>query len=275
MIVCQLHEMTPKPDTCLFPDEIENDPWVIYHGTSGCKQDVIEREGFSWNPNGASKEQIQRVVTVYRQMSWYGADSSGFAALEPFSLEHDFGENSASPVYFAETSKRALLYASQDYAGGEKNRLLRNSIRHLQRYLVEPELRNEHYLMMKNEYDYLVSVSAINAESSKPVNVDLSWLRSEIALLSDIQDLAEDAYSNHVVGVVYAVKMDANDLAGLELHPSMGIKAHYPIAASKIAGKLIIPLDYRHQGYRNSDDTLRLMGVDGVYSRLRLPKRAG
>jgi len=258
----------------LFPEEIENDPWVMYHGTSSFNQESIELDGFVFGSGLVSRDEIQQVVDIYDKMKWCGLNGSSLAVLKSFSLIHDFGDGDTSPVYFAETSKRAVLYATLDFAGGEKFRAVRNSIHQLQCYLDEPEVRQKHWKNMKSEYDFLVNNNAMNPEASRPVEVDLTWLSSQLSLLSDLRDLTFGTLACHSYGVVYAVKVNASDLDALELHKCMGIKSRSRIAPSKIVGKVVVPRDYiYHNAGRCSEELEKLWAfTTGIYAILSQKK---
>lgn len=142
-----------EEDLRLFSDEIESDPWIMYHGTSGFNAESIECEGFQWSDKKGLRKEIEGIVNIFEKMRWCGLDRSSLAVLKPFSLQHDFAGTDASPIYFAETSKRALMYATRDFAGGEKLRAIRRSLDHLQQYLHSPDIRKEHRDLMQYEYD--------------------------------------------------------------------------------------------------------------------------
>lgn len=220
----------------LFPDEIENDPWIMYHGTSCFNEELIERDGFKWKGNTTPRDVLCRVVEIFEKMNWAGIDGSSMAVLKPFSLQHDFADTESSPIYFAETSKRALLYATRDFAGGEKLRALRKSFDHLQRYLDDPQVRQDHMQYCQYEYDDLERKGAYMAAYPKPQPVDLAWLSHELSALEDISRSAMIAYDQHGYGVVYAIKVDQQDIELLTYHKTMGIKATCCIAPDKIRG---------------------------------------
>ncbi len=94
----------------LFADEIDSDPWIMFHGTSGYNAESIERGGFVFRPDIISQEQIQRVTSIYERMKWVGESGGGYPVLKPFSL--DYGFLRGGLLFFAETSLRALLYLS-------------------------------------------------------------------------------------------------------------------------------------------------------------------
>lgn len=229
----------------LFPDEIEQDPWIMYHGTSGFNAESIESEGFVWKKRNGLREDIERLVNVFEKMNWYGLDGSSLAVLKPLSLIHDFGGTNVSPIYFAEASNSALLFASKDFAGGEKYRSIRRSLDHLTQYLNSAEIQNEHYIQMQYEYEQAIELGAL-LDGLEPFRVDLDWLRNQIASFSDLMDHANQLFERHEYGIVYAVKMNEKDLSNLELHNSMGIKCWAQIPADKITYKMIVPGNYKH-----------------------------
>jgi hypothetical protein len=81
-------------------------------------------------------------------------------------------------------------------------------------------------------------------DAARPVKLDLDWLRHEMENLADILRLANDAHKRHQHGVVYALRMTADDLEGLRWHNSMGIETAMPVPASKIVSKIVVPPDY-------------------------------
>ena len=255
----------------LFPEEIENDPWIIYHGTSCFNEEGIERDGFIWKAGNTPREVLSRVVDIFEKMQWAGLDSSSLAILKPYSLQHDFDERYVSPVYFAETSRRALLYATRDFAGGEKLRSLRKSFEHLQRYLDDPLIRQDHMQYLQHEYDYLERNGAYMPAYSKPVQVNLEWLSHELDTMEQISIAAKVAYDEHEYGVVYAIKLGQQDVEKLTYHNSMGIKATCCIDPGKIEAKAIVPGDFRLFSHgRSFEEVMMLESFStGVYATLK------
>lgn|GEM_PF-5069710 len=104
---CDRFESTSE----LFPEFISSDHWIAYHGTSSVYEGEIERSGLRPSNHVADKKEIQEVVSVYEKMNWYGDHVGGLPVLKPFTLEHDLADPRGKPVYFAESSRRASLYA--------------------------------------------------------------------------------------------------------------------------------------------------------------------
>lgn len=232
-------------DVQLFCSEIDHDPWVMFHGTSGFNADAIEREGFRPQLNMVSREELQRVASVYEAMKWAGESWGGLPVLKPFSLDHDLRDPTGL-LFFAETSLRALLYATLDFAGGEKLRALRFAFADLDSYLREPAVRERHETKMLANFRSLIGMNAHPSmiETARPVKVDLDWLRAQMDALANIRWVADDAERRHDHGIVYAVKMTPDDLQGLQWNSSMGIEATTTIPASKMLAKIAVPRDY-------------------------------
>jgi hypothetical protein len=166
--------------------------------------------------------------------------------------------------FFAETSLRALLYATRDFAGGEKLRALRIAFRDLESYLVQPDTRARHQEWMNKNFRTLTSLNAhpLMLDAARPVEVDLHWLRKEMASVETTRQFAESAYQGHDHGVVYAIRMTPDDLNGLSWNNSMGIEATTSIPFSKIVSKIVVPPDYEVNLFAgNGEEYLRRMNL--------------
>jgi len=231
----------------LFPDGIESDEWVIFHGTSGCNAESIEKYGIEPGNILVTSDHIQKVTKIFEKLKWCGNDGGGYAILKSFSLGHDFGSNTKSLLYFAETSVRALLYATHDFSGGEKMRSLRRAFKDLESYLYDVQIREEHYAAMQREFDYLLSCNASlpDLDRVRPVDVDLEWLETSLHNTAGIFRLVQDVYDHHDHGVVYAIKVAQKSVADFKWHSAMGVETYSKIPPSSIIGKVIIPRDYQ------------------------------
>src|SRR5262249_20112779 len=101
----------------LFPDSIEDDPWILFHGTGAFFEKKIETEGLCASQHPVDRSGVQQVVSIYKRIRWAGS-GGGSAVLEPFSLNHDF-KRPKKPLFFAESSERASTFATRDFSGGE------------------------------------------------------------------------------------------------------------------------------------------------------------
>jgi hypothetical protein len=130
---------------CPFRGAFATDGWIAYHGTSSTAETTIERQGFVWNDSFYSRSDIEAVASVFRQLGWAGESLGGFAVLASFSTG-DFrhlGASDRKPIFFSATSKRSLLYASRDWAGGETARALRIAFEDLDAFLNSQDFRRK------------------------------------------------------------------------------------------------------------------------------------
>ncbi len=228
--------------TQLFPDEIENDPWVVYHGTSSLFEAEIDDDGFQWKSSIITKKDVSNVVDIYTEMDWIGNDGGGFQVLKPYSLEHDFFKRDFKPIYFGETSYRSLLFATHEFAGGETVRALRKSIQDLEDYLNSKSIRDEVLNNRVFEYHDLISKNA--QVGSPPKEVDLIWLQEKVEKLQNLKGKCTEFYNAYEYGVVYAVKFSKKDIENkkdFEFNGCMGLKVFSKISSQKIVGKIYIP----------------------------------
>ena len=255
----------------LFSDEAEGDPWTIFHGTSGFNSNAIEAQGFSSLHQLVSAGDIRRVVDLYERIKWCGESGGGFAVLKPFSLDYDLRDRSRSPLFFAETSLRALLYASRDVAGGEKLRALRIAFRDLDDYLADAHVRERHSAQMKAQFDALRQLDAhpSTIEAAKPTETDLDWLRHEVSGMAELRRTADEAWRRHDHGVVYALRMTTDDLVDMCWNNFMGIEVTATISSSRIVEKVVVPPDYAVDVFRDNGKHLLRRRGSGLLAALR------
>ena len=250
--------------TQLFPDAICDDPWVLYHGTSNLAEMCIEEGGIFRAEDNIQKEDVEKVVNIYKVLNWCGVDQGGLAVLEPFSLLHDFSEKNVGAIYMAETSYRALLYATYDFAGGEVARALRKAINDIDRYFSEPKLRYEHLDMLKMEYEQTGKVGMPQE------CIDMFWLESELRCLESIRRKSKAPQEQYAYGIVYAVRFNENDCQNLRYHQSMGVIASGTIRPEKMVAKVLIPSDFNYvfQQYdRRIKSIVERIGIIGALQR--------
>lgn len=253
----QLNRESVKTRRRFFTDGLDEDEWVVFHGTSGFNAESIERDGFDSVSGKALLAKILRVMTVFKKMKWLGQDGGGYPVLKAFSYGYDFRASGRSPLFFAETSMRALLYSTRDFAGGEKLRAIRRAMDDLEAYLNDSALRQQHLDLMQAEFDCLSANNASKAdlELKRPAMVDQAWLKQELEDLSEIRRSADDAFARHDHGLVYALRMTSDDVASLRWNPAMGVEANTLVSPSKIIGKVVVPQDYELlQPSRTCDD---------------------
>lgn len=238
----------------LFPTAIEDDPWMLFHGTSGSNEAEIESHGLAWTPTTYSREEVAGVCSVFGELNWAGFSHGGYAVLKPFSLDHDFAHGSMKPIYLAETSFRAVTFASQDFAGGETARALRYAMNDLTRLLSFATLQTQPTDAERRSLSDLKSFS-------------VDWLRIKINDLTEVQRRAGLKYDKHTHGVVYCVRCDESLVSQLCWHRPMGVKALGTISTRQLAAKVVIPTNCKKPLTFDAADFLnRVSG--GVFARM-------
>lgn len=243
----------------LFSDEFEEDPWVIYHGTSATNSSSIERNGFIYQGERLARDDVTGILKVFDAMKWSGADLDGHVVLASFTRD-DFSLNAKSPIFFADNGVRSLLFATRDFAGGEKLRSVRRALDELNRYLSDASLRADHMATQKSTFDYLTAGRAAESEIelNRPRMVDLDWLTEKVRSFRSLYILASLPLDTFAGGVVYAIRMKDSDLPSLSNHSTMGIKAWKPLPPDRIVCKMEIPHEFDSSAlpYANDVDLL-------------------
>jgi hypothetical protein len=105
---------------CPFGETYASDLWVAYHGSTDASERLIESDGFT-RPDEIhhSQEAIALVLRTFDELSWAGRRLGGFGALSTYSDpdRRRSTDGHDQLVFFAATSRRALLYATPDFAG--------------------------------------------------------------------------------------------------------------------------------------------------------------
>jgi len=210
----------------LFPEEISGNKFMLYHGTSSCFEKRIENEGLKWSKDIFTKEQVIEVTNIFETIQWTQNPSKprgrGYWILSGFTLKDDFGDNKIKPIYFAETSYRATLYASKEYAGGETIRGLRQAFEDL---------------------NYYLSIQDISKTNRSFVQEKLNYHKE---LINKVNAL----YNNHNYGVVYAINFENKGKELLKYLGSAGMITN-GVESDVIVAKVKIPNDFKYKNLGN------------------------
>ena len=226
----------------LFPQEIEDDPWIAFHGTTSSHEDSIDNRGLTPAALRVTKDEVVSVVAIFESLHWAGRSHGAFAVLKPFSLDHDFATSDSKPIFLAETSLRAATFATQDFAGGETMRALRYAIDDLRDYCHDADLRAAHLRRLKAEYEHLEGTRFYPDFIRE---TDLYELGKRLRALDDLRSRCWADFENHSHGVVYALRFTPDDAANIEYHQTMGLKAWAPLPSRYIVGKVRVSCDWR------------------------------
>lgn len=160
----------------LFPSALERDAWVFFHGTSSNHAELIEEQGFTYANHPVCAEDVASISQIFLDMDWVGSDLGGFGVLSAFS-KNDLQTGDAR-IFFGETGTRSLLYATQDFAGGEKMRAIRRAWRDLELFLSDNTIREKHYADKQRQLKSMLSVGAAVDAEKMAEKVDLDWLET-------------------------------------------------------------------------------------------------
>jgi hypothetical protein len=241
----------------VFTSKVEKDNWIFYHGTSSLMENDIDTQGLIWKKNEIGKEEVEQVVNIFKEMRWAGKHTGGYGILEAFTRGYDFGDGNEKTIYLAETSHRAMLYSIRDYSGGETQRAIRKCIEDLEKYLTDSSVRSDHeknQLKHINNYERryksrpeekMTKEEIEWKQKIKPelVKVDLDWLESKLKSIQHIKKICNNSISEYRYGLVYAVKLDKNNLEGITYHKAMGVQCNQ-VSNSSIIGKAVIPENF-------------------------------
>jgi hypothetical protein len=221
----------------VFSKELEENGWVLFHGTSSVNAAAIEEGGFNPSAVSISAEVVQKILSLFEHMGWEGSSQTGRDILKLFS-EGDFRGTGTSPIYFAENAAGALLYATQACAGGEKMRGVRDAIADLECYLDVRDVRQQHWAQMEEDHSYIVRVGCNPhaAEAKRPRVVHLDWLRAELSGLSDLRAGVIDTFQRHTHGVVYALRVTTDDARSFQ-YDHGGFTSDQTLPASRIVDR--------------------------------------
>jgi hypothetical protein len=263
----------------LFSDGLEEDPWVIYHGTAASNSRAIEQHGFIYVDGRLSAASVANIIGVFRAMNWSGSGVDGFVVLASFTND-DFSMNGKSPTFFADNGVRSLLFATRDFAGGEKLRSVRRALDELKGYISDDSVRADHMETQRCTFEYLSQRGAAESEIvlARPKSVDLDWLTEKVKSFQSLYKLASLPLDTFTGGVVYAVRMQDSDLPSLCNHPTMGIKAWKPLPPDRIVCRMEIPheVDSNALQYSNDIDLLIRKWGSTVFAKFgKEPKAPG
>jgi hypothetical protein len=280
---------------CPFGDKYSKDLSVYYHGTSCHTEEAIDREGFAWNGNTYTLEEIESVNKVFDQLHWAGCHTGGFTVLGSFTMS-DFkhGRNVKNKgISFAGMSDRAILHASKEWAGGETARALRFAFEDLCRYLEDPEFRQAqilhsweglrdsisgatlprdcvpqspekicfgHIHKLWNFYASLGVMTGMGGRSPvEPADFSPDWLRGRVEELQPLRDRVYRLTAEYRYGVVYAVRLNKEDQAKAIKRSNFELYIKHVLPPQRIIAKAVIPAEAGYnQAHRDKKKDLAL-----------------
>ena len=220
----------------------------------------IEEDGLVGAGPGLTRAELESVVSIFDQMCWTGESGGGYPVLMPWSVGFDFNDERSRKVFLAESSFRAALYASADFAGGEAMRAVRHCFVDLNRYIEDEDVRERHVGDQQNEAE-LTGQPIVQREPR--------WIQEQLTAIVDMKGRCDDAAVRHQFGVVYGVRFQPSDVPNLKWHGAMGLISRCAIPASRLVGKVIIPADVEPAFCEDKQRLRVILEPSGVWLALR------
>lgn len=232
------------------PDWVFEDDTFLFHGTSNLSEQNLDF-GYTNLYTPVSFEIVDNIVSIYKEMPWWGKDSGGYGVLNSYS-NRDRNEK-GKYFFLGETAQRCALYASKEFAGGELTRSVYHSINDLNDFLTDVKIREHHKRTIEKDYEYY-----------GPYNpVDLDWLAQQIVPLKQILSDLEKLRNSYKYGIIYVYKIEEEDYTNLIYSKyGMGFKVLEPLAIDRLKVKLIFdPPVEKHFGDMISDKLIFQRGI--------------
>jgi hypothetical protein len=220
----------------LVPEPIDRDPWVLYHCTTNLSAEKIETMGLVADRSTTHSETLRQVLTIYRNIGWCGRNGAGYPVLRGFSHRRNNGIG-APPFYLSAFSRRSLVYALQEFAGGETAAGLRAAHEDLVQFCEDENLRLEHLVRATRECIGIVQQGGLPIRVIAP---DCDWIRAKLEGVREALEALAALPASVTHGLLYAVQITEDDIPHLSYSPAAGFEMYRPIAATRIRHRVQI-----------------------------------
>lgn len=221
--------------SALFPNELENDPSIWFHGTTSAAEEAIDRDGFLSLTRPTIRQDVEAMVKVFKSMNWLGGDSGAVSNLTCYSLPR-MDEEGRTGTYFRASPFKCIGYTGQAWSGGETGWSLRECFSYLRQYLADDHIREEH--LAEQILSYKEVFEGDFWEKPPVIRVDLNWLRQQLTRLEPVEKWACASRIQHTHGVLYAVRMTEGDYPWLDYGPAPGLSCQKALGPERIVAKL-------------------------------------
>ncbi len=207
-----------------FPDGMDNDPELCFHGTSSTREELIDREGLQPNAGGVTHEQARNLVECFDLLGWRGA----VGPLRSFTL-NDFKKGDRSPLFLSSLPSQVFYFSMLSSAGGEKLSSCRKAIAALRRFLNDANFRDSERTNAENW-------SRPEAASTMS-DALLEEIRAKLSHFTNLERAAQDEFDRYRYAVIYAIRPPAQARATWE-KGGMVWRVFDPIPPSWFVAKL-------------------------------------
>jgi hypothetical protein len=208
------------------PDFILNDDSYLFHGSSNLNEQNLDN-GFTNGNTTISFDIIEKIISVYQEMTWSGNHGGGYAILSTFSVCDK--KDDEKYFFLGETPKRCSLYSTSDFAGGELVRSVYYSLKDLEKYLTNSELRKKHKSDLIRDFRLY----------GKIYDVDLKRLENQVNSFKSILSDLEHLRNGYKYGIIYCYNIKKEDYTNLVHRGSMGVIVKDALPKERLVAKLI------------------------------------
>lgn len=208
-------------DRRLFSDEIDDDPWTLFHGTFGEFESSIDHEGIAPNDGTAHANYIYEISIAHRRFTKGRRTARRSDCIPGYGLAafayQDFDRG--KPVYLTASSLEAVSYASPERRGGEIASSLRGALHELAE-------------VAQGDQSDLNTIECI------------TWMKENRSWFIPLVENVMAANASDVVSIVYAARMQLSSINGLKLGGRTEVFSSRPIQPSELIAKMIIPQEF-------------------------------
>ena len=130
-----------KTTRTLFSQDVEANPWILYHATTSQVEAAIDTHGFAGGSSVVTNEHLAQLSDIYERLNWFGIQG-GFSNLKGFTEGRSRIEK--PQTWFRETCMRSLTYAHRYFAGGEWLMSFKQAFEDLLEFAKSEKMRQAH-----------------------------------------------------------------------------------------------------------------------------------
>ncbi|WP_371196072.1 hypothetical protein [Glaciecola sp. SC05] len=257
-----------------FNDTVCDNPMMIFHGTSNIFEESIEKLGLNASTDKViNLSEIQTIIDLFKRLKWYGESPAGFSVLSAYSQkDYETITVEQAPIFFAESSYRASLYATKDFAGGESVRAAFYALEDLKKFISNKSLRDNHFEDLKKDRNKWGKTAHPSFLKQFEPEIGLDELNESFKLLQELKDRIADLRAQYEYGIIYAVdaSIDSQLIKSLELLRGNGIRTFSKVSKASLAAKCIFNKPLKIADYEEDPDRLSFISKpNGLFQIIR------
>lgn len=212
-----------------FPEEWLTNPNILYHGTSNIFEDIIDISGLIIPSTSQGKMVIETLKDILENDLYSVLDNNERGGLSNLGYyDRELENYDCRPISFAHHPQRCILYASEDFAGGEMVRTVIRAVLYLQDLCRNAEARAQWH----NQYCNWHGLG-----SDAPV-LDILQIEEKLKSIEAVFKQFVGIVTNYKYGVIYAVDLSTINISNLGKE-AKGLYAYCSIPRDRIVGKIV------------------------------------